>query len=135
MSGSITESWELIAGYAYQDAEITRTTSAAPKGRDVALVPEQQFSLWNTYRLTPMWRVGLGVIHQGEVYTSISNAVRLPSFTRVDGAVFFSLNEHFGAQFNVENLLDEEYYATAHNDNNITPGSPTTVRVGLTARF
>jgi catecholate siderophore receptor len=135
LSGSITESWELIAGYAYQDAEITRTTSAAPKGRVVALVPEQQFSLWNTYRFTPMWRVGLGVIHQEEVWTSISNAVQLPSFTRVDGAVFFSLNERFEAQLNVENLLDEEYYATAHNDNNITPGSPTAVRVALTARF
>jgi catecholate siderophore receptor len=135
VSGSITENWELIAGYAYQDAEITRTTSAAPKGRNVALVPEQQFSLWNAYRLTPMWRVGLGVIHQDEVFTSIGNAVKLPSFTRVDAAVFFTLNEHFEAQLNVENLFDEEYFSTAHNDNNITPGSPLAVRVGLTSRF
>jgi catecholate siderophore receptor len=135
LSGSITEKWELIAGYAYQDAEITRTTSAAPKGRNVALVPEQQFSLWNAYRLTPMWRVGLGVIHQDEVFTSISNAVKLPSVTRVDAAVFFTLNEHFEAQLNVENLFDVEYFSTAHNDNNITPGSPLAIRVGLTSRF
>jgi catecholate siderophore receptor len=135
VSGAITEDWELIAGYAYQDAEITRTTSAAPEGRDVALTPQQQFSLWNTYRVTPAWRVGLGVIHQDDMFASISNGVTLPSFTRVDAAVFFTLNDHFEVQLNVENLLDEEYFSTAHNDNNITPGSPTAVRVGLTTRF
>jgi catecholate siderophore receptor len=135
VSGAITENWELIAGYAYQDAEITRITSAAPKGRDIPLVPEHQFSLWNAYRLTPMWRVGLGVIHQDDMFASISNGVTLPSLTRVDAAVFLKLNDHFEAQLNVENLFDEEYFSTAHNDNNITPGSPTSVRVGLTTRF
>jgi catecholate siderophore receptor len=135
VSGSITPNWELIAGYAYQDAEITRRTSAAPQGSNIALVPEHQFSMWNAYRFSPAWRVGLGVIHQGEVYASISNAVTLPSFTRVDGAVFFTFNEHFEAQLNIENLFDEEYFGTAHNDNNITPGSPTAARVMLTTRF
>lgn len=135
VSGAITEEWELIAGYAHQDAEITRTTSAAPRGRDVALVPKHQFSLWNTYRFTPMLRAGVGVIHQDEMFASISNAVTLPSFTRVDAAVFFTLNDRFEAQLNVENLFDENYFATSHNDNNITPGSPTAVRVGLTTRF
>lgn len=38
-------------------------------------------------------------------------------------------------QLNVENLLDKQYYATAHSDNNITPGSPRAVRLGLTANF
>jgi catecholate siderophore receptor len=135
VSGAVTDAWELTAGYAFQDAQIARTTSAAPAGRDVALVPEHQFYVWNAYRLTPMWRVGLGVIHQDEVYTSFSNAVTLPAFTRVDAAVFFTLNEHFEAQVNVENLLDEQYFSTAHNDNNITPGSPLAVRIGLTTRF
>lgn len=135
MSGAVTEDWELIAGYAHQDAQITRATSAAPRGRDIALVPEHQFSLWNTYRFMPMLRVGVGVIHQDEMFASISNAVTLPSFTRVDAAAFFTLNEWFEVQLNVENLFDEDYFATSHNDNNITPGSPTAVRVGLTTRF
>lgn len=135
LSGAVTDAWEIIAGYALQDAHITRTTSAAPEGRDVALVPEHQLSLWNTYRLTPMWRIGLGVTYQSDVYASITNAVKLPSFTRVDAAVFFTLNDRIEAQLNVENLLDESYYSTAHNDNNITPGAPTQLRLGLTMRL
>jgi catecholate siderophore receptor len=35
----------------------------------------------------------------------------------------------------VENLLSEDYYAYANGNNNITPGSPRAVRVGLTTRF
>jgi catecholate siderophore receptor len=32
-------------------------------------------------------------------------------------------------------MLDKQYFASAHNDNNITPGSPRAIRVGLTAKF
>jgi catecholate siderophore receptor len=38
-------------------------------------------------------------------------------------------------QLNVENLFDEEYYPNAHNNNNISPGAPLGVRVGVTASF
>jgi catecholate siderophore receptor len=133
--GAVGGDWEIVAGYAYQDAEITQTTSAAPQGRAVPLVPEHQVSLWSTYRLSPMWRFGLGATFQADMFASITNAVELPSFTRVDAAAYFTLNERFEAQLNVENLLDEHYYGTAHNDNNITPGSPTAVRLALRARF
>jgi catecholate siderophore receptor len=135
LGGTLTDRWEIMAGYAWQDAEITSTTSAAPAGREIALVPEHQLSLWNAYRLAPAWRVGLGVTYQSDMYASISNAVSLPSFTRVDGAVFFRVNEHLEAQLNVENVLDEAYFATAHNDNNITPGTPPGVRLTLNTTF
>jgi catecholate siderophore receptor len=36
---------------------------------------------------------------------------------------------------NVENLLDERYYATSHGNNNIMPGAPRTVRLTLTTGF
>jgi catecholate siderophore receptor len=38
-------------------------------------------------------------------------------------------------QVNVENLLDERYYPNAHNNNNITPGSPPAIRASVTASF
>mgnify|MGYP002623380147 FL=1 len=135
VAGSVTDRWEIMGGYAYQDAEITRTTTAAPAGRTVPLVPEHTFSLWNNLHVTPRWGVGLGVTHQSEMYASISNAVTLPAFTRVDAALFYNVTDRVQAQLNIENILDEDYWATAHNDNNITPGSPTAARVTLRARF
>ena len=133
--GSLSDNWQIIGGYAYQDVEITSTTNAAPAGRAVPLTPQHTFSLWNNVRFSPRWGAGLGVTHQSDSYASISNAVSLPDFTRVDAAVYFALTETAELQLNIENLLDETYWATAHNDNNITPGAPTTARLTLRARF
>ena len=135
ISGAITDHWEIIGGYTYQDAEITRTTTAAPAGRAVALTPEHTISIWNMAHLTPRLSIGLGATHQSDMFASISNAVTLPSFTRVDAALIYAVTDNVEAQLNVENLLDEEYWGTAHSDNNITPGAPTAARLTLRARF
>ena len=120
---------------AFQTAEITSTTSSAPAGRDVPLVPDFSASLWNRVALTDRLDVALGVIHQGEQFASISNAVVLPSYTRVDAGVFYALNDRFDIQLNIENLTDETYWYSAHGDNNIAPGSPTAARLTLSTRF
>lgn len=135
VSGAISAAWRVMGGYAYQDAEITERTTAAPAGATIALTPAHTISLWNRYDVTPMWGVGLGVIYQDEMYSGIDNTVTLPDFTRVDAAVFFTLNDHLRAQLNVENVFDEEYYPTAHSNNNITPGSPPAFRFSLTGSF
>ncbi|HEY0648670.1 TonB-dependent siderophore receptor [Phenylobacterium sp.] len=135
LAGRITAVWEVVAGYAWQDAEITSTTSAAPAGREVPLVPEHTFSLWNKYDLSDRFGLGLGVVHQTKMFASISNAVTLPGFTRVDAAVFVRLTDQVRAQVNIENLFDKRYFPTSHGDNNILPGAPRAVRVSLRADF
>jgi catecholate siderophore receptor len=134
-SGQIAPNWQVSLGYALQDAEIRRTTTAAPAGRQVAQVPKHQVSLWTRYDFTPRIGAGLGIHHQSESFASISNAVVLPSYTRVDAALFFRLTDRIEAQVNVENLLDESYFPTAHNDNNITTGAPITARGTVRVRF
>ena len=92
-------------------------------------------SLWNRYDFSPAWGVGLGVIYQTEMFAAADNVVELPGFTRVDAGVYYTPNERLRMQLNVENLLDERYYPNAHNNNNITPGSPPAVRASVTASF
>jgi catecholate siderophore receptor len=136
IAGQVTEAWSVFGGYAWQDGELTATASpTALDGATLAQLPEHKFSLWNRYQLTPAWGLGLGLMYQSDMYTSTDNTVTLPSFTRVDAAVFYSLNDRIRAQVNVENVLDEEYFAYAHNNNNITPGSPLAVRVGVSIGF
>jgi outer membrane receptor protein involved in Fe transport len=66
--------------------------------------------------------------------TPTSN-VTLGSYTRVDAAVYFRLNERIRAQANVENLFGEEYYVFANSNTNITPGSPRALRASLVYNF
>lgn len=134
-SGSVTQSWQISGGIAFQRAEITSSTTAAPEGRDVALVPSRTFSLWNRYQIIPALGVGFGVVSQTDMYASIDNTVTLPGFTRADGALFVRLFAQSDLQMNIENLLDERYYATSHGNNNIMPGAPRTIRISLTTRL
>jgi catecholate siderophore receptor len=134
-TGDLTAAWQVAAGYALQDAEITSRTAQAEAGAAVPVVPTHSFSLWNKYQVHRNWGVGLGVIYQDEMFAAIDNAVTLPGFTRFDAGVYFNLNRDLRAQLNVENLFDEEYFITSHSNNNISPGSPRAVRASVTAGF
>jgi catecholate siderophore receptor len=132
---SITSRWLISAGYTLQKAEIVEATAAAPAGREVPLVPRHSFSLWNRYDFTKQLGVGLGVIARSKSYASISNAVELPGYARVDAALYYQLPRGIEAQLNVENLFGADYFPTANNDNNIAPGAPRTVKATLGYRF
>jgi catecholate siderophore receptor len=132
---SISDRWRVSAGYAFQKAKITETTTAAPEGREVPLVPRHTFSLWNRYDVTDALGLGAGVIARSKSFASISNQVKLPAYARVDAAAYYRLTGGVEAQLNVENLFNADYFPTAHNDNNIAPGAPRTIKGTLRFGF
>lgn len=133
--GEVRPGWDIVAGYAWQDAEITSVTSAAPTGRKVAMVPEHSVSLWNKIAVTERLSLGAGFVWRGESFTTVSNTVVLPDWGRADAGVYFDLSDALSVQLNLENLTGEHYWVSAHNDNNITPGAPFAARLTLTGRF
>ncbi len=133
LAGNLTEQWQVMAGYAYQDSQVQ--TPGAQNGNQLGQVPENSFSLWNRYDFTPRFGAGLGVIYRDDVFVSSDQAVVLPSFTRVDAAIYYAITPSLRLQANIENLLDEEYYASAHSNTNIMPGTPRALRVGIDWRF
>ncbi|MFC0350622.1 TonB-dependent receptor [Undibacterium danionis] len=136
VSGKINAAWSVMGGYAYQDAKITRTQSATVKaGATLAQVPSHSASLWNRYDLNSQWGLAAGVVYRGAIYPSTDNTVELPGFTRVDTALYFAWDKHIQLQLNVENLADKKYYASANSNNNITPGSPRAVRLGIHFKY
>jgi catecholate siderophore receptor len=85
--------------------------------------------------VAPALGLGLGVIYQDRMFAAIDDAVTLPGFTRFDAAAYYTMNRYLRLQLNVENLFDQQYFATAHSNNNITPGSPRAVRVAVVTGF
>lgn len=128
--GEVMPGWQVSGGYAWQDGYIRGLSDVK-----LAQLPHHQASLWNRYDFNPAVGVGLGVVHQSRQYASISNSVALPAFTRVDAALFYTLNDRIEMQVNVENLLDETYFSSAHNDNNIMPGAPINARFTARVKF
>ncbi len=134
--GQLTQNWSVMGGYAYQTGELTSDVfGIAKKGATVAELPRHTFSMWSRYDFTPSIGAAVGVIHRDDMFASLTNRVSLPDFTRVDAALFARFTKSFRGQLNIENLFDTQYFASAHNDFNITPGSPIAVRASLIANF
>lgn len=133
--GKITPQWQANLGYTYLDGEIRNDTDAAPAGRRLEQLPQHQISLWNRFQFTDAFAAGLGVVYQDEQFASVSNAVTLPDYWRVDAALYYDIGENVSLQLNVENLFDEAYYPAAHGDNNIQPAEPFSARLGVRVRM
>ncbi|KUR72362.1 TonB-dependent receptor [Novosphingobium fuchskuhlense] len=134
-TGRILPQWQVSLGYALQDGKVRSSTTAAPAGRSLALLPESQISLWTRYDIDAKLGLGLGVTHQSSAYATVSNSVTLPAWTRVDTAVFYTLSKAVSVQLNVNNLLNEQYFPNAHTDNNITTAQPRSARLSVRMAF
>ena len=133
LTGRVLSDWQVSAGYTYQDGALRGNESVR-----LAQLPKHQFSLWNRYDVSDALGAGLGVIHQSSQFAAIRTSdttTKLPSFTRVDAALFYDVSENVQLQVNVENLFDTDYFADAHNNNNITPGAPINGRMTVRVKF
>lgn len=132
-TGEVTSSWQIAAGFTAQRARIVSATTSAKAGATTPLVPERTSFLWNKVQVTRRIAVGLGVVHQGDSFASLDNAVVLPAFTRTDAALFVAVTDQLRAQLNVENVTNARYYWTSQGNNNIMPGAPRHLLISLRA--
>ena len=133
LTGQLTDRWEMMAGYAYQDSELQ--TPGPTNGNELGQVPEHSVSFWNRYDVSTKIGLGIGLVYRSDVFVATDNAVTLKGFTRIDAAAFYTLSDNMRLQINIENLLDEDYFASAHSNNNLMPGSPRAVRLGVDFRL
>lgn len=133
--GRVTDKLQINAGYSYLDGQ--QRNQATVNGQDLSLfqVPEHMASLWTKYDFTGKFSAGLGVTHQSSQFATNDNTVRVPAFTRVDAALYYTVSEQFKIQLNVENLFDETYFPSVHNNDNITTGEPINGRLTATFSF
>lgn len=136
VNGSVTPQFHVTGGYTYLDAEFTENTSATVlKGNRTANTPRHIASLFGRYDVTEQLGAALGVVHQSARFASTDNLVRLPGYTRFDGALFYDVTPKIRLQANVENIFNRRYLVNAHTNNNIQPGAPTTLRAAINVRF
>lgn len=150
LTGNITDKWSVFGGVTFQDGKITKDIitfnnagvrtpgNDTLSGSELAQTPDRTLSLWNKYEINDMWAVALGVVSVSERLAALPTATTstvMPGYTRYDAAVFGKLSDKLHLQFNIENLTNKEYALYAHNNNNITPGSPITGRATLIYNF
>ncbi|MDB2688688.1 TonB-dependent siderophore receptor [Luminiphilus sp.] len=133
LEGQITDAWYLSAAYSYLDGE--QMGRSGPTGLRPRELPENMFSVWNFVQFTANLGMGIGLTYQDESFINNSNTARLPSYTRVDAAIYYEWSDDWRIQLNVENLGDTDYYPSSHSTHQATVGAPFNARIAITKDF
>ncbi|MBZ9557447.1 MULTISPECIES: TonB-dependent siderophore receptor [unclassified Modicisalibacter] len=137
VTGSLTEQWDLIAGYTYLDTEV-QTASTARDDGVFLLMPNHIVNLWTQYGFVggalDGLHVGGGVTAMSDF--SSSNGVEAPGYAVVDAMLGYDFTSHVSGQLNVNNLLDREYYNRVGGVNTFNMvGAPANVVASLRYDF
>lgn len=136
LSGRVRAGWQVLTAYTLQDSRVRQSLSAlAPAGAMMPHVPRHNLAVWNRWTLDTHWSMAMGLSGRSGMYASTDNTVRLPGYARWDAALFYAPSSRWRVQLNVENLFDRGYFAFAHNNSNITPGAPRTLRLSTYLSF
>jgi len=137
IAGEVLPGLNLIASYAYTDAEITRDNRGF-EGNQPNNVPRHSGSLWATYQIQQGslegLGFGLGVFIVGDRKGDLANTFELPGYTRTDASIFYR-RDRWQAQLNVRNLFGVNYFENASNRNNVGPGAPFTILGTVSVSF
>ncbi|ASC71018.1 TonB-dependent siderophore receptor [Halomicronema hongdechloris C2206] len=137
VAGEILPGWNIIASYAYTDAEIT-DDNTFPEGNSLFGVPKNAASLWTTYELQrgdlQGLGFGLGLFFVGERPGDLANSFEVDSYIRTDASVFYQ-RDNWRAGINIQNLFDIDYIESASRRTRINPGIPFTVLGTVSIEF
>lgn len=142
-AGRLSPVWDLFYNHTWiPEANIdvsSRTLSASGRGAQVqgdrpALTPRHSASLWTTYRIGPMWRVGAGISYRGEQSPDGQRTLTAPAFTTMDAMVEYTASERAIVKLNVSNL-GNEYYIDQLYRGFYVPGAPCRVELSLKTLF
>ena len=132
--GSLTDNWTIMSGVSYMDGEI-EDPGSADDGNTTRETPKYMASLWSRYNVSDQLGFGVGVTHQSEYFAAADNQVVVPSFTRLDGGIFYTVNPNLELQVNIENITNTDYFPNSHSNSNISTGEPINARFSVRARF
>ncbi|MEH1836449.1 MAG: TonB-dependent receptor [Nostoc sp.] len=137
LAGEILPGWNIIAGYAYTDAQITKDNTFAV-GNLLNNVPKHSFNVWTTYEIQSGslkgFGVGAGVFYTGDRQGDLENTFELPGYFRTDAAIFYK-RDNLRAAINFKNLFNVDYFESASNRLNVYYGDPFTVQGTISWEF
>ena len=128
--------WRMLAGYAYLDAVVTKSTLATLQGKQATLTPRHSGNLWLTKSLGHGFGVGGGLNLVGARQADPANTVTLPGYVTADMVAWYRRGG-FEAQLNVYNLFNQGYIVSGHGSspNLNMPGAPRSVMATLRYRM
>lgn len=145
LDGEPVDGLRIISGLTLLDAKLRRTENGVDEGNDAVGVPELLANAnveWDLPFLPELTLVGR-VVHTGKQAVNQANTLELGSWTRFDlGARYVALvgDTPLTLRFNVDNVADKRYWATAYNafsafGARLLQGGPRTFKASASIEF
>jgi catecholate siderophore receptor len=134
-AGRVTPAWEVFASAAYMNGRVDEASfqQAGTQGKRPINTPSYTFSVWNTYRIAPAWRVGGGCDGVADRFGDANNANTVPGYTRCDAMVAFE-RKHYTLKLTVMNLFDARVYEGVYAGHAV-PGPGRSAQVGFELHY
>ena len=130
--GKITDKWQTMSGLSVMSSD-NSTSTPSQNGKELPNTPNLTWNIWTTYDVLPKLQVGGGLFYVGEYYADAANQNQIPAYYRIDLMSSYKIDERFGLQVNIQNLLDKRYYEGSGG--NVLPGAGRTAIFTGTYKF
>jgi catecholate siderophore receptor len=147
ITGRITQQWEIYGSYAWiPKAKVDKAAACPPApaaclqsqpgervGERPGLIPKHSGTIWNTYQLTPQWRIGAGINFRSK-QKPVQSDIEAPGYATVDLLAEYRFNDTYTIKANLNNVANK-YYADSLYRGHYIPGAGRVLQVNMTARF
>ncbi|MET0720043.1 MAG: TonB-dependent siderophore receptor, partial [Tardiphaga sp.] len=134
-TGKLTDQWSVSGGYAYLKSRLLESLTVANVGNQLALTPQNSFSVFTTYDLDRQWTIGGGAFYVDSRFIGVANDAKIPDYWRFDAMAAYKVNRNFTLQFNIYNIADEYYFDSAAGAGYAIPGQGRYVSLSGRASF
>ncbi len=142
VAGALTSAWQVNAGLAYMNTEVTAGTSTQT-GAVINFSPKLTFTSFTTYKLPIGLTIGGGARYVDSQSTQVNNSAptvtglpQIPSYWVFDAMAGYELNKNLSLQLNVTNLADKEYLAAVNSGRSrYSLGAPRTAMLSLNLKY
>jgi len=124
--GHVTDQWQVLAGYTYDQATIT-SSPQGDVGNRIQNTPKHNVRLWTSYDFMPELTIGGGINYQsnrvpGSVLDSANYLQVVPGYWTASMVARYKINDMFAVQANFDNITDRRYY-DGLDDNHVEVGN------------
>ncbi|GAB4090502.1 TonB-dependent receptor [Hydrogenophaga soli] len=137
VAGRITPQWEVFANYVWMPVAKIDIGVAGSEGQGTrpSLTPYHSGSVWTTYALTPLWRVGAGVNFRGRQTPNRNPGWEVPGWATIDlMAEYAWIPDKLTLKANLTNATNKLYGDQLYTGHYI-PGAGRTLQVTANIKF
>jgi catecholate siderophore receptor len=143
--GKLTDNWEVNAGLSLLNPTISNGSKVGSitDGAVIQWSPKTSFTLWTTYNMDKL-ALGGGARYMDSVARSnnvaiqpgVASMAQIDDYYVFDAVAAYQVTPAVAVQFNIYNLLDEDYIATLNNaGNRFNQGTERSFKLGVNVAF